>query len=61
VKLHYPQLGSKNNGGERTHMAKKTPCCNYENARFGKNFEGIPNHYIIKECCHKKSRKNNLL
>ncbi len=30
VKPHYPQSWSKNNGGERTHMAKIASCCNYE-------------------------------
>jgi len=61
VKPHYPQLGSKNNGGEIAHIAKKASCCNYENARFGKNFEGIPNHYRIGKCCQKISRKSNPL
>jgi hypothetical protein len=32
-----------------------------ENARVGKNFEGIPNHYKMGKYCHKKLGKNNFL
>jgi hypothetical protein len=42
------------NGGKRTHMAKKTSCCNYENARIGEDSEGFPNQYKIEKCFHKK-------
>jgi hypothetical protein len=42
-------------------MVERASCCNSENARIGKNFEGFPNYYIMGKCCHEKSSKTNFL
>jgi hypothetical protein len=55
--LHYPQLGSEDNGGEKANMVERVSCCNCENARIGEDSKGFPNHYIMGKCCHKKSSK----
>jgi hypothetical protein len=40
-------------------MVEGVSCCNCENARVRENSKGIPNHYIMGKCCHKKSNKKN--